>query len=187
MGNVSEISKIERRAKVKECWANGERNVYKIAEQLKINVGTVQRDLVVLRKSSLRKYKNDDMMTLVKLEEDAGLLQIICNLSALINKAMTEPEKKTEIIAENDQPVKKSQETTGINYTAIGTLFEKLLRARRQRAEVWGLITRGPSISVSATAQAAAASYNSPVKNLKDAELDSIADKLIQRGKGISG
>jgi|GEM_PF-4780698 hypothetical protein len=149
MANVTVLETLDRRAQVKAMWVDGKRSAYKIAKLLNVGPKTVAKDLLVIRRMSLQRYKTDDFFTLVKLEEDAGLLRVVEQCNELIEKLLKEPEIKTEVRAENNTPLKKSQETYGINYSAISTFMEKLLKARKQRAELWGFVkTGGPNIGI---------------------------------------
>jgi len=148
MSDVTTLKAIDRRDKVKAFWVSGKRSIYMIAKEVNADPRTVQKDLLILRSMSLKRYKNDDFFTLVKIEEDAGLLREIERCNEIIEKLLKEPETKTEVKAENNIPVKKSQETYGINYSAIATFTDKILKARKQRAELWGFIKTGTSIGI---------------------------------------
>ncbi|MFA5115695.1 MAG: hypothetical protein WC486_00225 [Candidatus Omnitrophota bacterium] len=163
MADVNEQTRDERRQKVAELWVSGLHSITKLAGNLGCDVRTIKRDLVALRKQARGVRKKFDI-ELLRLEIDKEYVELKRKLNEKIDDAAK----------------------LG-NYNAVAGLIGQQIKLSAMRSELWNLIRREPSIHVSASATAGAVAYSSPVKNLKDQELDIITDNIIKRRQGISG
>lgn len=140
MGRVSTQEDYLRRERVKQIWASGVRSIYKIAQETGKDYRTIKRDLVVLRREAYNRKRSEKRLEAIRLEEDLGLLQEIEQINNLIKKILSGQEKKTEVVVKDDKPVEKKQEVLDTDYHAINSLIRTKLQARKQRAELWGLV-----------------------------------------------
>ncbi len=146
----------ERREKLKVLWAGGMRTMSKIAQALSCSVGTVKRDLVILRREARRAVKTDRLIDIVRMEEDQGLLQDIEQVNILIQNFKTSPD-------------------------VVSGLIRSKLMARRQRAELWGLIgTAKTGISVNVKAEANANTGNAEELEQHESEMRSVLSRYLQ-------
>lgn len=127
----------ERLDLIRTGWCKGIRSTAKLAQYAGCDPATVRRDLVYLRKELRHRAKKLVDLDMLRLEEDAALINDI--------------EQINIVIQENKK-----------NSSALVGLLKAKLKARQQRAELWGLVSPGANVAVGVKVEQNSTKINTP-------------------------